>query len=105
KLEGNVLDGTGNAWGDIPPRDVFLYGDLADDHRHEVKTSAVYQLTPWLAGGLRYPDLQDVNVQLRANLLPFIGQRVELYVDILNVLNLRTTTLVGQNDGQDFDVV
>jgi hypothetical protein len=150
KLDGNVLDGINNAWGDIPPRDIFLYGDLADDHRHEIKTSAVYQLTGWLAAGLRYryfsgrpynrlyrndvtgsfdlyrarvgispganindpyddrplrlPDLQDVNVQLRANLLPFIGQRVELYVDMLNVLNLRTTTAVGQEDGRDFAI-
>jgi hypothetical protein len=151
KLDGNVLDGINNAWGDIAPRDVFLYGDLADDHRHEIKTSAVYQVTPWLAAGMRYryysgrpynrlyrngvtgnfdlyrarigispgnnindpnddralrlPDLQDVNLQLRANLQPFIGQRIELYVDMLNVLNLRTTTAVGQEDGRDFDVV
>ena len=150
-LEGNVLDGINNAWGDIAPRDVFLYGDLADDHRHEIKTSATYQIAPWLSTGFRYryysgrpynrlyrngvtgnfdlyrarvgvspgtnindpnddrelrlPDLQDVNVQLRVNLLPLIGQRLDLYVDILNVLNLRTTTQVGQEDGRDFDVL
>ncbi len=151
KLEGSVLDGTNNAWGDIAPRDVFLYGDLADDHRHELKASTTYQISPWLSAGLRYryysgrpynrlyrndvtgafdlyrarvgvnpgtnindpgddralryPDLQDVNVQLRASLLPLIGQRLDLYVDVLNVLGLRTTTLVGQEDGRDFDVV
>jgi hypothetical protein len=151
KLEGNVLDGINNPLGDIAPRDVFLYGDLADDHRHEIKTSATYQVSPWISAGLRYryfsgrpynrlyrndvtgvfdvyrarvgvnpgtnindpgddrvlrlPDLQDVNVQLRVNLLPVLGQRIDLYVDVLNVLGLRTTTQVGQEDGRDFDVV
>ena len=151
KLDGNVLDGINNPWGDIAPRDVFLYGDLADDHRHEIKTSATYQLSRWISTGLRYryfsgrpynrlyrnevtgafdlyrarvginpgtnindpgddralrlPDLQDVNVQMRVNLLPLIGQRLDLYVDVLNVLGLRTATLVGQEDGRDFDVV
>ena len=54
QLDGNVLDGINNPWGDIAPRDVFLYGDLADDHRHELKTSATYQVSPWLSAGLRY---------------------------------------------------
>ena len=38
------------------------------------------------------------------NLLPFIGHRLDLYVDVLNVLGLRTATAVGQNDGQDFGI-
>jgi hypothetical protein len=151
KLDGSVLDGINNPLGDIAPRDVFLYGDLADDHRHEIKTSATYQLSRWVSTGLRYryysgrpynrlfrnevtgnydlyrarvginpgnnindpgddralryPDLQDVNVQLRVNLLPLTGQKLDLYVDVLNVLALRTTLLVGQEDGRDFDVV
>jgi hypothetical protein len=151
KLEGNVLDGINNAWGDIPPRDVFLYGNLPDDHRHEIKTSATYQISPFISAGfryryysgqpynrlfrndvtgnfdvyrarvginpgnnlndpgddreLRYPDLQDVNVQLRVNLLPVLRQRVDLYVDVLNVLGLRTPTLLGVEEGRDFGVV
>jgi hypothetical protein len=150
-LEGNVFDGISNAWGDIPPRDVYLYGPLSDDHRHEVKWSATFQLTPWLSTGLRYrynsgtpynrlyynpvtnsydvyrarvgvnagnnindpaddrdlrlPDIQDVNVQLRANMFPLIGHRLEFYVDVLNALALRTPTQLGQEDGKDFGVV
>ena len=54
---------------------------------------------------LRLPDQQDVNVQVRANLLPLTGQRLEFYVDVLNVFGLRTTTKVAENDGQDFGVI
>jgi hypothetical protein len=53
---------------------------------------------------LRLPDQLEVNVQARLNLLPFIGKRLDLYVDVLNVLGLRTATVVGTNDGQDFGV-
>ena len=47
---------------------------------------------------LRLPDLQDFNLQLRANLLPFLGQQIDFYVDVLNVLGLRTVTEVSQED-------
>jgi hypothetical protein len=143
-LEGNVFDGTDNPWGDVPPQDVYLYGPLADDHRHEVKWQATYAVTPWLSTGLRYryfsgtpynrlfnetpdnkwdsyrartgtnpgvdlnnpdddrelrmPDMQDFNMQIRANLMPFLGQAVDFYVDILNVLNLRTVTKYNNED-------
>jgi hypothetical protein len=40
RLEGNVLDGTDNAWGDIPPRDSYLYGFLPDDSRHAVMATS-----------------------------------------------------------------
>jgi hypothetical protein len=53
---------------------------------------------------LRLPDQLEVNVQARVNLLPLIGKRLDLYVDFLNVLGLRTATGYGQNDGQDFGV-
>jgi hypothetical protein len=53
---------------------------------------------------LRLPDVQDVNAQLRLNWQPLIKQRLETFVDVLNVLAVRTTTDVGQNDGQDFGV-
>ena len=54
---------------------------------------------------LRLPDLQDFNAQMRLNMKPLIGQALDFYVDILNVLALRTTTGYGQEDGRDFGVV
>ena len=150
-LEGNVFDGINNAWGDIGPRDVYLYGHLPDDHRHEVKLSSTFQVSGWLSAGLRYryysgrpysrrfrndltgvydlyrarvgetpganlndpdddrslqlPDLQDLNTQVRVNLARFTGHQLELYVDVLNVLGLRTTTEVAEEDGRDFGIM
>jgi hypothetical protein len=37
------------------------------------------------------------------NLQPLIGQRLELYVDVLNLLALRAPTEVTQNDGPAFN--
>ena len=37
-------------------------------------------------------------------LLDEIGHRLDLYADMLNILNLRTPTTYGQNDGQNFGV-
>ena len=54
RLDGTVLEGNANRLGDIGPRDVFLYGQLPDDHRHEVKLNATYRFTPWLSTGIRY---------------------------------------------------
>jgi hypothetical protein len=54
---------------------------------------------------LRLPDVHDLNVQLRVNWQPLIGQRLETFVDVLNVLATRTTTSVAQNDGPDFGVL
>jgi hypothetical protein len=31
-----------------------MWGPLEDDHRHEVKISSTYQITPYLSTGLRY---------------------------------------------------
>jgi hypothetical protein len=53
---------------------------------------------------LRLPDRMEVNVQTRFNLLPLIGRRLDLYVDVLNLLALRTATGYATNDGQDFGV-
>jgi hypothetical protein len=53
---------------------------------------------------LRLPDQMEVNIQARVNLMPLIGQRLDLYVDVLNALALRTATTLGTNDGQDFGV-
>ena len=41
---------------------------------------------------------------MAVNLQPLIGVSLETFVDVLNVLALRTTTSVAENDGQDFGV-
>jgi hypothetical protein len=53
---------------------------------------------------LRLPTRQEVNAQVRLNLLPLIGQKLDFYVDALNILNSRTPTGYGQNDGTNFGV-
>jgi hypothetical protein len=53
QLKGTVFNGSNNAWGDIPSRDVYLYGYLPDDHRHEIKATVGFQATPWLSFGTR----------------------------------------------------
>jgi hypothetical protein len=53
-LRGNVLDGNANAFGDIAARDVFLYGYLPDDSRHNVRGVLTYQWTKFLSTGLIY---------------------------------------------------
>jgi hypothetical protein len=150
-LTGNVFDGLNNPWGDIPARDVYLRGGpLADDHRHEVRGTMQYAMSPWLTFGGRYefssgtpyqrlfwneesaafdlhraqagqnaganlndpgddraqrlPDRQELNVEVRLNLMPLLGHKVELAVDLLNLLGQRTATAYGQNDGQDAGV-
>jgi hypothetical protein len=55
KLEGNVDNGgDNNFYGDIPGRDVFLWGPLQDDHRHDIRGSLVYSMTNWLSFGSTY---------------------------------------------------
>jgi hypothetical protein len=150
RLDGTLLNGLDGSslYGLIPPRNQFLDGPLADDHRHEIHLTLSYEATRWLSFGARYlyysglmynrlfrndettafenlrartglnpganlndpgddrelrlPDVHDMNVQARVNWLPLIGQRLETFVDVLNVLATRTTTSVAQNDGQDF---
>jgi hypothetical protein len=51
---------------------------------------------------LRMPERQDLNLQVRVGLLPLIGQKLDFYVDALNILNLRTPTGYGANDGVNF---
>jgi hypothetical protein len=52
---------------------------------------------------LRLPDLQQLNLQARTNLKPLLGTNLELYADVMNVLALRTTTSVVQDDGPRFE--
>ena len=148
RLYGNVANEEDNEYGNIPPRDLFLWGDLPSDRRHEMRASAAYQVTKWLSAGtnysyfsgspynrrfrndqtgnyenyrarvginpganlndpaddrdLRLPDVQRLNMQLRANLKPLTGVSLEVYADFLNVLSLRTVTGVVTQDGPDF---
>ena len=37
----------------------------------------------------------EVNVQARINMMPLIGKQLDFYVDMLNVLALRTLTSLG----------
>jgi hypothetical protein len=54
RLKGNIQDGLTNEFGDKPPREIYLYGYLPDDHRHEVKFNLQYRWTRWLASTVRY---------------------------------------------------
>jgi hypothetical protein len=148
RLDGTVLDGSANRFGDIGPRDAFLYGALGDDHRHELKMNMSWRIAPWLSMGARYsyisgtpynrlfrndvtgsyenyaaatgmnagtnlndpgddrqlrlPDVQSLNAQFALNFQPLIGARLEAYVDVLNVLGLRTMTAATENEGPSF---
>jgi hypothetical protein len=145
ELVGNVFDGNNNPFGNIGPRDVYLYGHLPDDARHQLQLSLTYQLAAWLSTGVRYtyasgrpynkrfrndetaqfedyrarvgtnpagnlndpgddrplrlPDVQMLNLQLRANWKPLVGASLETYVDVLNALALRTVTAVEEAEG------
>jgi hypothetical protein len=51
---------------------------------------------------LRLPDQQLLNLQLRANLKAMVRADVELWLDVFNVLSLRTSTDVVNEDGPAF---
>ena len=53
---------------------------------------------------MRLPDQQTLNAQLAFNFMPLFHKNVEAFVDVLNVLGLRTINAVGEIDGQDFGV-
>jgi hypothetical protein len=50
----------------------------------------------------RLPDQMALNLHLQVNWLPIIRQRFDTYVDVLNVLALRSTYGVTENDGPAF---
>ena len=50
----------------------------------------------------RLPDIQKLNLQLRANLLPLTRVNLDVFADFINVLALRTTTAVYTDDGPLF---
>jgi hypothetical protein len=47
---------------------------------------------------LRLPDLMTLNAQIIFNWLPLIGQRLETFVDVLNILGQRTVTGLSERD-------
>jgi hypothetical protein len=148
RLVGNVPGEEDNELGDIPGRDVYLWGYLPYDRRHEVRTSATWRVNRWFSTGINYnyysgspysrkfwntetgrfegyrarigidpgtnlndpgddrqlrlPDLQQLNLQLRAHLKPLLKIDLEAYLDVLNAMGLRTTTAVYPEDGPAF---
>jgi hypothetical protein len=48
---------------------------------------------------LRLPDLSELDLQARFNLRTLISQPLDLFVDVLNLMALRTTTSVVESDG------
>jgi hypothetical protein len=56
RLQGNVDNASGdnNPFGDIPGRDIYLWGYLHDDRRHDIRGSASYQVNNWLSLGTTY---------------------------------------------------
>jgi hypothetical protein len=53
---------------------------------------------------LRMPDIMSLNTQAVFNFQPLIAQNLELFLDVLNVLAMRTPNDLSQNDN-DFGVV
>ena len=51
---------------------------------------------------LRLPDLMRLDFQARANLRSLVGQNIEVFFDMLNLLALRTPLAVSQADNQFF---
>lgn len=116
RLEGNVGDGVQNAWGTNPGQDIYQYGYLGGDRRHEIKAQATWAVTPWLSLGTVYAytsggpyqryfrnDIDADFSHLRArrgyspgnNLNDPLDDR-ELRLPDIQAVNLNTTVNVGQ---------
>jgi hypothetical protein len=54
---------------------------------------------------IRTPDQQDLNVEVRVQLLPVIGHDVSFFAHVLNTFALRTPLTFGTADGRDYGVV
>jgi hypothetical protein len=52
RLEGNVFLEEDNEYGDIPARNVYLWGPSPYDRTHEVRASAAYQINKWMSSGV-----------------------------------------------------
>ncbi|MDX2023306.1 MAG: carboxypeptidase regulatory-like domain-containing protein [Deltaproteobacteria bacterium] len=51
---------------------------------------------------LRLPNLMTIDFQARASLRSLVGQNIDVFFDMLNLMGLRTPLLVSQNDNQFF---
>lgn len=51
RQDGNVINGGNDEFGDIPPRDIYLYGPVSDDARHNIRGNVTYRWTNWLSTG------------------------------------------------------
>jgi hypothetical protein len=47
---------------------------------------------------LRLPDISLLNLQVRTSLQPWLGQKIDLFADVINLLSLRTTLSVVEQD-------
>jgi hypothetical protein len=76
-----------------------------EDYRSRTGTTAGSNINdPSDDRELRLPDVQSLNAQVALSLAPLIGQKIDVSVDLLNLLALRTTQSIGQNEGRDFGV-
>ena len=53
---------------------------------------------------LRLPDRNELGAQFRLSMLPLIGQKLDFYADVLNILAVRTPTGFTTDDGPAFGV-
>jgi hypothetical protein len=147
RSEGTSNSTYAGTYLDNPGQNIYYYGPLPDDNRHNLFASVTYKVNTWLSLGgiyrfitggpynhlyyntfqggftdfrsprgtdsrgtlnpdddipLRLPDRSILNLQVRVNLQPLIKQPIDLFADLFNILALRTTTAVFQNDGQLF---
>jgi hypothetical protein len=74
-----------------------------EDYRSRVGTNPGTDLNdPADDRDLRLPDIQKLNLQVRAMLLPLLNVNLEVFADVINVLAVRTTTAVYVEDGPNF---
>jgi hypothetical protein len=74
-----------------------------EDYRAHVGTDPGVNLNdPSDDRPLRMPDIYQLNLQLRANLMALVKVNLETFADIINVLGARTTTAVYVEDGPNF---
>jgi hypothetical protein len=54
KYEGSVDSDFATVYLDNPPQAPYFYGPLADDHRHDLRANASYDVLTWLSTGVTY---------------------------------------------------
>ncbi len=54
RLEGNVINGFQNPYGNNPAQDLYQYGFLPGDSRHTIRSQASYQLNPSVSAGATF---------------------------------------------------